>query len=108
MQLYCVKYINCVSCVLFVPGEPHTKLQTISASDLARNTSAILDRILSGEAVSVMRNSTEIAHIVPAKRTMAAAQAIAGLAGKLTPAQGDSWLRDSRGEFDQEIKNPWE
>ncbi len=41
------------------------KLQIIRASDLARNTSAILERILLGETVSVMRNRTEIAHIVP-------------------------------------------
>jgi antitoxin (DNA-binding transcriptional repressor) of toxin-antitoxin stability system len=44
------------------------KMQTISASDLARNTSAILERVLLGESVSVMRNRTEIAHIVPARR----------------------------------------
>jgi len=56
----------------------------------------------------VMRNRPEMAHIVPAKRTMTAAQAIAGLEGKLTPAQGDSWLKDSRGEFDEEVRNPWE
>ncbi|HUY94576.1 MAG TPA: hypothetical protein VMU71_04735 [Terracidiphilus sp.] len=84
------------------------KPQTISASDLARSTSTILDRVLSGETVKVMRNRTEIAHIVPARRTMTAAQAIAGLEGKLTPAQGNSWLRDSRGEFDEEVANPWE
>lgn len=84
------------------------KVQTISASDLARNTSAVLERILSGETVSVMRNRTEIAHIVPAKRTMSAAQAIAGLEGKLTLTQGDSWLKDSRGGFDEEVINPWE
>ncbi len=84
------------------------KPQTISASDLARSTSTILERVLSGETVKVMRNRTEIAHIVPARRTMTAAQAIAGLEGKLTPAQGNSWLRDSRGEFDEEVANPWE
>jgi hypothetical protein len=33
---------------------------------------------------------------------MTATQAIAGLGGKLTPSQGDSWLKDSRGEFDEE------
>jgi hypothetical protein len=55
-----------------------------------------------------MRNRTEIAHIVPAKRTMKAAQAIAGLEGGLSPAQGESWLKDSRGEFDEEVRNPWE
>ena len=88
-------------------------MQVISASDLARNTSAILERILTGETVSVMRNRTEIAHIVPAKRTMTAAQAIAGLGGKLPPAQGASWLKDSRPEpdqrkFDEEVRDPWE
>jgi antitoxin (DNA-binding transcriptional repressor) of toxin-antitoxin stability system len=87
-------------------------MQVISASDLARNTSAILERILTGETISVMRNRTEIAHIVPAKRTMTAAQAIHGLEAKLTPAQGDSWLRDSRPEPDQgifydEVIDPW-
>jgi len=35
--------------------------------------------------------------------TMTAAQAIAGLEGTLTPAQGDAWLKDSRGEFDENI-----
>jgi antitoxin (DNA-binding transcriptional repressor) of toxin-antitoxin stability system len=88
------------------------KMQIISASDLARKTSAILERILTGETVSVVRNRTEIAHIVPAKRTMTAAQAIVGLEGKLTSAQGDSWLKDSRrdfdqGEFEEEVRDPW-
>jgi antitoxin (DNA-binding transcriptional repressor) of toxin-antitoxin stability system len=82
-------------------------MQIISASDLARNTSAILERILLGETISVMRNRTEVAHIVPAKRTMTVAQAIAGLEGGLSPAQGESWLKDSRGEFDEEVANPW-
>jgi len=83
-------------------------MQTISASDLARNTSAILERILLGETVRVLRNRTEIAHIVPARRTMTVAQAIAGLEGMLTPEQGGNWLEDSRGDFDEEVRNPWE
>jgi antitoxin (DNA-binding transcriptional repressor) of toxin-antitoxin stability system len=83
------------------------KMQFVSASDLARNTSAILKRILTGEVVKVMRNGTEIAHLVPPRRTMTAAQAIAGLQGKLTASQGDLWLKDSRGEFDDEVKDPW-
>ncbi|MGA2650056.1 MAG: hypothetical protein ABSF28_06025 [Terracidiphilus sp.] len=82
-------------------------MPVISASDLARNTSAILERVLTGETVSVMRNRTEIAHIVPAKRTMTAAQAVAGLEGKLTAAQGNSWLKDSLGEFGEEVRDPW-
>ena len=87
-------------------------MRVVSASDLARKTSAILEHILTGETVSVMRNRNEIAHIIPARRTMTAAQAIAGLEGKLTPAQGDSWLKDSRretdhGELDEEVRDPW-
>ena len=35
-------------------------------------------------------------------------QAIIGLEVKLSPAQGDAWLKDSRGEFDEEVRNPWE
>ena len=65
-------------------------MQVIRASDLARNTSAILERILTGETLRVMRNCTEIAHIVPAKRTLTAAQAIQGLGGRITSGQGDS------------------
>jgi len=82
-------------------------MQFVSASDLARNTSAILERILTGETVRVVRNRTEIAQIVPARRRMTAAQAIAGLEAKLTPAQGEAWLRDSRGDFDEEVRDPW-
>jgi antitoxin (DNA-binding transcriptional repressor) of toxin-antitoxin stability system len=83
------------------------KMHVISASDLARNTSEILERILVGESISVMRNRTEIAHIVPAKRTMKAAQALDGLAGKLTPAEGNAWLKESRGDFNEAVTDPW-
>ena len=38
---------------------------------------------------------------------MTAAQAIAGLEGKLTSSQGDSWLKDSRGEFNEVVADPW-
>ena len=82
-------------------------MQVISASDLARKTSSILERIVAGETVSVMRNRTEIAHIVPARRSMSGAQAVAGLAGRLSAVEGESWLRESRAEFDEEIKDPW-
>jgi antitoxin (DNA-binding transcriptional repressor) of toxin-antitoxin stability system len=82
-------------------------MRIVSASDLARNTSTILERILLGESVSVMRNRTEIAHIVPARRTMTAAHALAGRDGGLSPAQGESWLKDSRGDFEDEVRNPW-
>lgn len=83
-------------------------MQTISATDLARNTSQILDRIaIQGEAVAVERNRAVIAEIVPATRTMTAAHALAGLGRPLTKAQGTRWLRDSKAKFSETVRDPW-
>ncbi|MET3107857.1 antitoxin (DNA-binding transcriptional repressor) of toxin-antitoxin stability system [Oxalobacteraceae bacterium GrIS 2.11] len=85
-------------------------MQTISATDLARNTRQILDRVVSqGESIAVERNNTMVAKIVPPETTMTAVQALSGLTLPiLTLAQAKSWLKDSRGEFDQTVRNPWE
>lgn len=87
-------------------------MQTISATELARNTSKILDQVVSrGESVAVERNRAVIAQIVPPTRTMNAAEAIAGLEGCLSEEEGTRWLRDSRNEgpqeFDQSVVDPW-
>jgi len=82
---------------------------TISATDLARNTREILDAVASrGETVEVQRNQTVVARIMPPQRTMTAAQAFEGLRiPALTTTQADNWLRDSRGEFDETVRDPW-
>jgi antitoxin (DNA-binding transcriptional repressor) of toxin-antitoxin stability system len=83
-------------------------MQTISATDLARNTREILDGVASrGEAVEVERNRMVIAKIVPPERTMTAAQALAGLKPMLTPKQADAWLKDSKQNFDETVRDPW-
>jgi antitoxin (DNA-binding transcriptional repressor) of toxin-antitoxin stability system len=83
-------------------------MQTISATDLARNTREILDRVASGgETVAVERNRTTIAKIVPSERTMTAAQALAGLQPMLTPKQAAAWLKDSKENFDETVRDPW-
>jgi antitoxin (DNA-binding transcriptional repressor) of toxin-antitoxin stability system len=84
-------------------------MQTISATDLARNTREILDRVVSqGETVDIERNHTLIAQIMPPARTMTAAQALAGLTfPMLTPAQSKAWLKDSKENFDNAVLNPW-
>ncbi|MDR3418729.1 MAG: hypothetical protein P4L83_21355 [Nevskia sp.] len=83
-------------------------MQTISATDLARNTREILDRVASrGETVAVQRNRTTIARIVPPEPTMTAAQALAGLQPMLTHKQGAAWLKDGRGGFDESVRDPW-
>jgi len=87
-------------------------MPTISATELARNTSAILNRVTAmNQSVEIERNRTIIARIVPPVRTMTAAEAIAGLGG-LSKEEAASWLRDSRNEgpeeFDQSVRDPWE
>ncbi|MBK7052683.1 MAG: type II toxin-antitoxin system Phd/YefM family antitoxin [Rhodoferax sp.] len=84
-------------------------MQTISATELARNTREILDKVASqGETVSIERNHTLIAQIVPPQRSMTASQALAGLAlPMLTLAQATDWLQDSRQDFGDAVRDPW-
>ena len=84
-------------------------MQTISATDLARNTRDILDRVAGGgEIVMVERNRTVIAKITPPERMMTATQALAGLRPVMTAKQAASWLKQSRGAFDEAVRDPWE
>jgi antitoxin (DNA-binding transcriptional repressor) of toxin-antitoxin stability system len=85
-------------------------MQTISATELARHTREVLDRVAhGGEAVAVERNHALIVTISPAERAMTATQAMTDLpAPMLTVAQAKAWLNDSRDEFDETLRNPWE
>ncbi len=84
-------------------------MQTVSATDLARNAREILDKVAcGGETVAVERNHTVIAHIVPLVRTMTVSQALAGLTlPMLTPTQASAWLKDSRQDFSDAARDPW-
>jgi antitoxin (DNA-binding transcriptional repressor) of toxin-antitoxin stability system len=84
-------------------------MQTISATELTRNTREILDRVVTrGEIVTIERNHTLIAQIMPAQRAMTASQALAGLTyPQLTPQQANSWLRDSKDGFEEAVRDPW-
>jgi len=83
-------------------------MRTISATELARHTREVLDAVFSrGETVTVERNRTVIAKIIPPEPTMTAAQALAGMHVMLTPAQADAWLKDSKDGFDEAVRDPW-
>jgi antitoxin (DNA-binding transcriptional repressor) of toxin-antitoxin stability system len=84
-------------------------MQVISATDLARNTREILDKVAAqGECVMVERNHIVVAQIVSPTRTMTAAQALAGLhLSTLTPAQASAWLQDSKRDFGDVVRDPW-
>jgi antitoxin (DNA-binding transcriptional repressor) of toxin-antitoxin stability system len=84
-------------------------MQTISATDLARNTREILDKVASrGETMAIERNHRVIAEIMPPQQTMTASQALAGLPlAMLTPTQATAWLQDSRQDFGDVVRDPW-
>jgi antitoxin (DNA-binding transcriptional repressor) of toxin-antitoxin stability system len=73
-------------------------MYAISATELARNTREILDRVSSqGETIIIQHNQTLIAQIVPSPRIMSATKAFEGLGLKvLSPEQSEAWLRDSK------------
>ncbi len=84
-------------------------MQRISATDLARHTREILDRVVHrGETLAVERNHSVIAKLLPAELTMTATQALTGLPlPMLTDVQAAAWLNDSQEGFDQALHNPW-
>ncbi|MDB5759663.1 MAG: hypothetical protein JWM30_2952 [Burkholderia sp.] len=83
-------------------------MEKISATELARNTRQILDRVVGlGEIIAIERNHTLIAQILPAERTMTAEQAFADLRPMLTSRQGSQWLGDSKEDLDDTVRDPW-
>ncbi len=83
-------------------------MQTITATDLARHTRAILDTVvMRGETVSVERNHLTIARIVPAEPTMTAARALADFRQTLTPEQATRWLASRANTMDETVRDPW-
>ncbi|MBK7000532.1 MAG: type II toxin-antitoxin system Phd/YefM family antitoxin [Rhodoferax sp.] len=84
-------------------------MRTITATELTRNTREILDRVATrGETVTIERNHTMIAQIMPPQQTMTADQALAGLAFPiLTPEQAKAWLQESKDGFGDTVRDPW-
>ncbi|MBT9505025.1 MAG: type II toxin-antitoxin system Phd/YefM family antitoxin [Burkholderiaceae bacterium] len=84
-------------------------MQTISATELTRNTREILDRVATqGETIIIERNHAMIAQITPPQKTMTAAQALAGLVFPiLTLQQASSWLQESKDGFGDAVRDPW-
>ncbi|MCL2161276.1 MAG: type II toxin-antitoxin system Phd/YefM family antitoxin [Betaproteobacteria bacterium] len=79
----------------------------ISATDLARRTREVLDKVvIHGATVVVERNQRVIARIAPEVPHITASAALAGLEGVLPPEEADAWLRDIRGNFDETVRDP--
>ena len=85
-------------------------MDTVSATELARNTSDILDKVTSrGQTLGISRNNALIARLSPPLLSMTASQVLAGIKLPwLSPGQADEWLNDSKQGFDDSVANPWE
>lgn len=87
-------------------------MQTVSATELARNTRLILDKVINrGETMTIERNNIAIAQIVPPLCNTSVAQVLVGLSVRpisvLTSLQAKSWLKDSKDNFNESVLNPW-
>jgi antitoxin (DNA-binding transcriptional repressor) of toxin-antitoxin stability system len=61
--------------------------------------------VIQGATVIVARNGRVIARITPEAPRMTASVALAGLG--LFPKEADAWIEDSRGNFDEPMRDPW-
>jgi antitoxin (DNA-binding transcriptional repressor) of toxin-antitoxin stability system len=85
-------------------------MQVISATELARNTREVLDKVArTGQPLAVERNHTLVAHITPAQPAVTVAQALAGLPGPMfSTLEGARWLEESRqGLLADDLRDPW-
>ncbi len=87
-------------------------MQTVSATELARNLRAVLDAVeFRGEEIAVVRNQHPIARIVPGAPRMTALEAMADLYRTLPEGAGATWLDDSRQvgtNMLDEVNDPWD
>jgi antitoxin (DNA-binding transcriptional repressor) of toxin-antitoxin stability system len=86
-------------------------MQRITATELARNLRAVLDRVReSGEACIVERGGQPVVQVSPTPGQQTAEQALADLYRTLAPEVAEGWLADARrgGEtLDDEPRDPW-
>jgi prevent-host-death family protein len=83
----------------------------LTASELARKLSAVLDRLeFGGEEIVILRNNHPIARIIPGAPYRTALEAMADLHRTISPAAAESWLKDSRipGDIGEQVRDPWD
>ena len=89
-------------------------MQTITATELARNLRQILDRLATeSEEIIIERNHQPIGRLLPGVGRMTALEAMADLYRTLPETAGQDWLQDSRAtdladDITQEMRDPWD
>jgi antitoxin (DNA-binding transcriptional repressor) of toxin-antitoxin stability system len=89
-------------------------VKTISATELARTLSAILDRLaVERDEIVIERNHRQIARLIPGPGRLTALEAFGDLYRTLPEDAGATWEADSRrvglrsGRLSRGVRNPW-
>ena len=85
---------------------------TMTATELARNLSIVLDRLEYGnEEIIVTRSRHPVARLVPGAARMTAMEAFADLFGAISEEEGEAWLHDCASadrSAREHLRDPWE
>ena len=88
-------------------------MQTITATELARNLRQVLDRLAVEQSeIVIERNHQPVGRLLTGAGRMTALEAMADLYQTLPETAGRDWLSDSRATdlvdvVSEEVKDPW-
>ncbi|MFZ0887783.1 MAG: type II toxin-antitoxin system Phd/YefM family antitoxin [Candidatus Binataceae bacterium] len=89
-------------------------MKTITATELARNLSEVLDRLaVEREEIVIERNHRQVARLIPGPGRLTALEALADVYRTLPEDAGATWEADSRagglqGErLSKGVRDPW-
>lgn len=87
------------------------EMQTITATELARNLRQVLDRLaVGGEDIVVERNQRPIARLLSIPPRQTALEAMSDIFRTLPESAASGWLDDARGAdaaLGDELRDPW-
>jgi antitoxin (DNA-binding transcriptional repressor) of toxin-antitoxin stability system len=89
-------------------------MKTITATELARNLSRVLDRlVVEGEEIVIERNNQQIARLIPGPGRQNALEAMGDLYRTLPEGAAKTWEADARrgrwrgSKLGQGVRDPW-
>jgi len=86
-------------------------MKVMTATELVRNFSRVLDHLKNGtEEIVILRNDEAVAKLIPGAPQMTALEALSDLYRTLPSEEGADWLRDGRRgsrKLRRELQDPW-
>ncbi len=86
-------------------------MKVMTATELARNISRVLDRLRDGtEEIVILRNKEAVAKLIPGAPQLTALEALSDLYRTLSPDEAADWLQDARRgsrKMRKDVRDPW-